>query len=60
MLIDDQSYGLGYDAGWQEGREAGYNDGWTDAMKEYDERAETLQARIVTLEALLHSVSRGG
>jgi flagellar biosynthesis/type III secretory pathway protein FliH len=59
MIIDDDSYGLGYDAGFQDGRDQGYNDGWQDAMVNYEEKIRHLHVQIETLEAELHALSRG-
>lgn len=56
-MIDDYSYGLGYESGFQEGRHQGYQEGAEEMSQQYEERVsklhvevETLRARVAVLE----------
>lgn len=51
MIIDDESYGYGYGAGYQDGQHKGYMDGWEDASHAYEARIAKLTTEIRLLEA---------
>jgi flagellar biosynthesis/type III secretory pathway protein FliH len=52
-VIDDESYGWGYDQGYYDGREDGYSSGWRDCADQYDRRVAELRAEIEALRACL-------
>lgn len=57
-IIDDRDYGLGYDAGYQDGRRQGYDEGFQDCAREYDARVSKLTAEIRTMEARMAVLTR--
>lgn len=57
-IIDDRDYGLGYDAGYQDGRRQGYTEGFEDAAREYEARIGKLHAEIRTMEARMAVLTR--
>jgi len=57
-MIDDDSYGIGYAAGYDDGRHAGYSDGWEDASRDYEERIGRLMAEVRLMEARVNVLSK--
>lgn len=49
MKIDE--FECGYTAGFDEGRETGYMEGYNEAAAVFDKRIQELRAQVVTLEA---------
>jgi len=58
MMIDDDSYGLGYEAGFSDGRNTGYTEGWEDAAHDYEERIGRLMAEVRLMEARVNVLSK--
>jgi flagellar biosynthesis/type III secretory pathway protein FliH len=57
-LIDDYSYGLGYDAGHCDGYDKGYTQGSEDTMRDYNTRLAKMYVELQTLNARIAVVDR--
>lgn len=57
-MLDDRSYGLGWDDGYQRGHDQGYMRGWEDCERSCVDRIAKLHAEIRLMEAQVAVLTR--